>query len=249
MPISDNRRQELLASTRGAAVALLEDLQHFREVLKRPQPSGGELRRLSALLRRIIVDRDIAIVAAPRTGRIEFSAPDNNPYYKMAQQVRFRFFGSGGAEAFGIFIRALLGHYGSPMMPIGFHPDKKVPLRLDNFLQQRVLCFEGEWASRGDVIKYIANIASGVHSGTPRPREQQAARLIERMRAMVAYSANPKVTIQFLPTPQGITKEFSYSPDKIDPVLMELLATIHYLMLSEDVVRLESIIKTELGGA
>jgi hypothetical protein len=69
------------------------------------------------------------------------------------------------------------------------------------------------------------------------------------MRAMVAYSANPKVTIQFLPTPQGITKEFSYSPDKIDPVLMELLATIHYLMLSEDVVRLESIIKTELGGA
>jgi hypothetical protein len=156
MPISNNQRQELLASTRPAAIAVLEDLQHFRDVLKRPQPSGGELRRLSALLRRILVDRDITTVAAPRMGRIEFKAPDNNPYYKMAQQVRFRFFGSGGAEAFGAFIRALSGYYGSPMMPIGFHPDKTVPLRLDNFLQQRVLCFEGDWASRGDVIKYIA---------------------------------------------------------------------------------------------
>jgi hypothetical protein len=247
MPISESQREQLLESTRGAAAALIEDLQHFREILKRPQPSRGELRRLSGVLRRLLVDRDISIIAAPRIARITFDGPDNKPYIKMARNIPFKFFGSGGANAFGVIIRAIQAHAGSPSMPIGFHPDKTVPLRLDNFLAQPVLCYDNKWVSRGDVIKYVANVASGVHSGTPKPKDKQAADLLDQMRSNVSYSANPIVSMRISPKAPVDASNFSYSPNDIDPALMELLATIHYLMKSKDVEKLEAIIKVELG--
>jgi hypothetical protein len=40
---------------------------------------------------------------------------------------------------------------------------------------------------------------------------------------------------------------FRYSPEMIDPVLLEILATIHYLLISKDTKRLEAIIAAELG--
>jgi len=132
-------------------------------------------------------------------------------------------------------------------MPIGFDPDKTVPLRLDNFLAQRVLCYDNKWVSRGDVIKYVANVASGVHSGTPKPKDKQAADLLDQMRSNVSYSANPIVSIRIGPKATVPASNFSYSPNDIDPALMELLATIHYLMQSKDVEKLEAIIKVELG--
>jgi hypothetical protein len=65
--------EELLNVTRGAAMALVEDLPHIREVVNRPDPDKGELRRLSNELRRLLIDNggDLRDVAAPRIGRFK----------------------------------------------------------------------------------------------------------------------------------------------------------------------------------
>jgi hypothetical protein len=44
------------AKTREAAAALVDDLSNFCEVLVKEAPNAGDLRRLSAQLRRILVD-------------------------------------------------------------------------------------------------------------------------------------------------------------------------------------------------
>jgi lysozyme family protein len=61
------------------------------------------------------------------------------------------------------------------------------------------------------------------------------------------YSAVPgAATLQFnidalLPT----APPFRYEPDAIDPVLVEVLATAHFLSISPDLQRLESVIRAE----
>ena len=51
--LPEERRQQLLVETRGAADALLGDLSFLRGMVKNTAPSRHELRRCSALLRRI----------------------------------------------------------------------------------------------------------------------------------------------------------------------------------------------------
>lgn len=59
MPLSPSHKEEMLAATRMAAAALLEDMQYIREVVERSEPSRGELRRLSGTLRRLLIYRDL----------------------------------------------------------------------------------------------------------------------------------------------------------------------------------------------
>jgi hypothetical protein len=54
-----------------------------------------ELRRLSATLRRVLIERAITIVAAPRIGRFLFTVPDNKAHQK--DNPGFEFYFLGGA--------------------------------------------------------------------------------------------------------------------------------------------------------
>jgi hypothetical protein len=91
-PLTPEKRAELLAETRDAAVALLEDLEHIRMICGRDEPSRDELRRLSATLRRILIDSDLTKVAAPRLGRILLLAPDNKPLVKSNTKTPYHSF-------------------------------------------------------------------------------------------------------------------------------------------------------------
>ena len=62
-------------------------------------------------------------------------------------------------------------------------------VRLDGFLSQKILCLGGEWVSRGAVIKYVANVASGVHSTVPEDPEHL---LIARIRNCVTQKKSGK---------------------------------------------------------
>jgi hypothetical protein len=77
MQMSATQRQKFLEDTKDQGIALLEDFSHFREILARPNPFRGELRRVSAALRRLLIERSIAMVAGPRIGRFLFLTSDN----------------------------------------------------------------------------------------------------------------------------------------------------------------------------
>jgi hypothetical protein len=255
-------REQLLNATREAAAAFVEDMPHIRGVSKRAKeridPDKGELRRLSNELRRLLVDGDLQSVAAPRIGRFTLLSPDNAPVLKATRKTPFPFFQSGGVAAFGVISRAIIVDEGISRTLEDFDPDRTVALPMDNFLTQKVLCLKGKWATRRDVIKYMANIASGVHSGAPK---EDVHLLLNRIRHAAKYSivAVPKnvsgkegeigMSVAFNVNVLGVEElPFAYNAKNIDPVLIELLAAAHFLTSSPDMITLETIITEELNS-
>jgi hypothetical protein len=241
--------EQLLLATREAAAAFVEDMPHIREILNRTNPDRGELRRLSSVLRRLLIDNggDLRDIAAPRIGRFTLLSPDNKPVLKAARKVPYDFFASAGVVAFGIHFRAAAMEKGPrPQSLDGFHPERTVDLAMDNFLAQDVLCLQGKWVTRRDAIKYIANVASGVHSGIAKAETEK---LVARIRKSATFKAIPNAAnFEFRMDALHATEPaFSYTADAIDPVLLEVLAAAHYLELSPDIRRLEDVVRQELG--
>jgi hypothetical protein len=263
MSLSPENREKLLLATREAAAAFIEDMPHIREIVNKPDPDRGDPRRLSNILRRLLIDNggDLPDIAAPRIGKLKLNTPDNKPFYKLDQQQPYVFFGSGGATLFGVNVRAAMQMRGSinpgpgearallPQFEHGFDGQGCVSLPTNNFLSQRVLCLNGKWVTRRDAIKYIANIGSGVHSGSPK---EKVEKLIADIRKAGSYRvANGAFTMSFNPSntsPFPIVEKFQYRPDAIDPVLAEVLAAAHYLIQSPDIQTLESTVRRELSA-
>jgi hypothetical protein len=112
MPISTETKQRLLNATKESAAAFIEDMRHIRDALKPENIDRGEIRRLSSVLRRFLIDNggDISSLAPARIGCLNLHCPDNNPIYAVDRKTPFQFFGSGSAkdfEVFGSYIRAL----------------------------------------------------------------------------------------------------------------------------------------------
>jgi hypothetical protein len=238
-------RDERMRATREAAAALVEDLEYMRNVLARLDACRGELRRLSAVLRRLVVERDLSDVAAPRIGRVFLPVPDNKPVLKAERDRPYAFFASGGVAVFGMYLRAAIGEQAArPRELEDFDPDRTALVKLDGFLSQPVLCNQGTWFNRREVIKYVANIASGVHSD--RASEPQEVALASIRRSVTYRVQDETVAVQFQAV-EAVEGDFRYSRDAIDPVLVEILAAAQFISDSEDVRRLEEGIRGELS--
>jgi hypothetical protein len=249
---SPELRDKMLVETREAAAAFIEDLAHLREVLQRTDPIRGEVRRLSGILRRFLTDYggDLRKIAPPRIGRITINGPDNSAFYRAARNNPYLFFGSGGCRAFGIWHRATTVDQSSRSRKIDeLNPEGIIELTHDGFLNQKVLCLKGEWATRRDVILFVANTASGVHSGSITTEKD---RILAAIRNVASYSTSlhneePCGLINFnLSAAESVRLEFDFTPLAIDPVLFELLAAADYFANSPRIFDLESFIKSEL---
>jgi hypothetical protein len=265
--LSPEQKARLLVTTRPAALSFVEDMEYIRAMIARVDTNRGELRRLSAILRRILVEGDIAAVAAPRIGRIKLHALDIKPIYNLPTHLRVLFFSGGDATVFGVKFgpQVMLNAGQATSNPNAqarevakhleaLNSDRKIELRLDNFLSQRVLCYRGLWASRRAMIKHIANVGSGVHSGAPETEEDT---IIERMRSSCWYSvADGKVEVHILPEFGSDSAQLTYTPSlglpesftasSLDPILVEMLGTAQLLAGSPDVAALEKTVVDEL---
>lgn len=242
----------MIAATRDSAAVLADDLQHIREVVAREQPSAGDLRRLSNQLRRILVEGDLRKVAAPRLGRIEICAPDLRSIYRANEKNPFLFIAADGFSTHGVHLATLCVNEGPSARELtGYSPDARVPLRIETFQNQRVLCFRGQWVSRADIIKYVANVAHGVHSGQPK---EISHLLIRKIRAactidMIHQSPGPGMPEVNMPrisfNPEVLAPVdliIQLNPRKVDIALMHLISTGQFLTSSSDVIELERII-------
>lgn len=257
-PLTPERRAELIAATKEAAVAFLEDLEHLREVVTHGDPSRADIRRLSGILRRLLCERDIAEIASPRLGRVILHAPDNNPYYHSERQRPFLFFASCRARFLEGNIGALFAYdvkhhplFGPTKLEIPKHdPDATIELPVDNFLSQRVLCYRGEWVSRKAVIKYVANAASGVHSLRHPDQLDRDDRVLAQIRSSSSFSKTETgIHLELFAHGIDVDKtDFRHAPDSLDPVMVELLATATFFVESPFVAELENFIRAELAA-
>jgi len=249
----------MLVRSREAANAFVDDLSEIRRVLAMEGASIADIRRLSVVLRRLLVDRDLAVVAAPRIGRITLLTPDNKPIYAHEKKNPPRLFVSARAPVFGwsgiILVRGFSGARHPDnipqerIYPPDFDMTRRIQLQLDGFLNQHVICFFGEWISRRGVIKYVANFASAAHSGSPREREDTILAHLRRSSHISLGEAGINLHLPDVVNDRSRVEE-PFKPlaaDSIDPVLLELLAAARFLSLSPDVQKLELLVKSELG--
>ena len=72
-PLSREKIEALRRATLQAATAFAEDLEHIRKTLDSPTDIG-DTRRLSNVLRRLLVNGELHKIAAPRIGRFIIDA-------------------------------------------------------------------------------------------------------------------------------------------------------------------------------
>lgn len=234
------------AATREAAASLIEDLAHIRELLTKPNLERGEVRRMSAILRRFVVDGDLPMIAAARIGKLTFKVPDNNAFYRLQERTRhpYSFFISGGVDLFTLRSRALFAmrgeHTDLPVDPSSFDAEARVFLNVDSFLAQRIICIEGQWISRRIAIKHIANYASGVHSKTPDSAEEE---LVARARSYASFGINEKSSSNIHINTSALVGDFKepeFDPNAIDCVLYEVFCSASFVVNSPSVIELEA---------
>jgi hypothetical protein len=251
--MSPEVKQQLLAATKSTAIAFIEDMAYFRELLNRKDIDASAIRRSSNELRRLLIDNggDLEKIAAPRIGRVHITAPQNTPYYRFGEKHPFAFFASGGVELFGATFRGICVRVSNPPAPdMSKHPpDVTVQLTTDGFLSQKVLCLKGVWSTRRSLIKYIANVSHGVHSGTA---SDEYEKQIERVRRAVTFGRPPDaayVTMNKEVLMDDKEIAFRYEPKAIDSALMELQAAIYWLSESPKLIELEKAVGEELSSS
>ncbi|MER9436551.1 hypothetical protein [Mesorhizobium sp. M0618] len=262
MALSEDERSRLLVSTRGAAGAFVEDMEYLCEAVERKETSRGEIRRISAILRRLVVDRDLGIVAGPRLGKITITAPDNRAFYRVAEKLEYLIFVSGGAKVFEAWIdrinvlitdrpanasEADVAKKLLAKLPTDDRATWKVQLTLDQFAQQKVLFYRGCWVTRQQVIKYMANISSGVHSGAPTEKFDLA---LAQLRHSTGVTITGPTSVNLDVFKGGLHSQetaVTHSRDSVDLVLVETLAAATWLTDSPRVLQLENAVREELG--
>lgn len=224
--------------TAEAALALVDDLSHMRNLMQQSTISVGDVRRMSALLRRLLIDRDLIAVASARIGKIKLIAPDLKPIFVLSRKTPPLFFSACGCEIFGFKIASALAQQGQrPTAIPGYSPDATTLLNLDGFLNQDVIQFRDVWIKRREIIKYIASIASGVHSSQVREESHSLIRHVRHVGWATLEGEQPAfgLNLSALDGPDpGIVPDKS----RLDFILLELMSAAHYLIASPDVCTL-----------
>lgn len=248
MALSPEHRKRLLQDTKDIAVAFIEDEEHIRKIIQTEHPSRSEIRILSNLLRRLLVNRELAQIASPRISNLRLIRPSLDDFYRAARDTDVWLFNSGCPELAQRFSPLMFQKTESikerhPVTSFQFRTTETT--KPDLFLSQRVLCLNNHWISRLQTIKYAAICASGVHSEQPKTKTEKT---LAKIRHALTYKQDGS-SLQSINMSALLDAPFPiiYEQDRIDVVLVELLAAAFYMCHSPNVEQLVGIIRNEFG--
>jgi hypothetical protein len=246
--MDEDKKTELVVATKEDAIALVEDYEHMHQILGETETKPTDLRHASAILRRWLVEKQLVTVASPRVGRLQLQAIDNNPVYRVERKGVIQSFVSGGASIHGVYIAGGMKSAGNRSLSLpDYHPDTLITMTVDTFLNQRVIYTEGTWVNRRQVIKFVANVGHGVHGGKVK---EDWEGLLDRFRFAISVTVGTGPDGKTMPSiawsegqPGHGRSPEKYDPRKVNGVLLELLASIWFLVRSRDVENLVGLIR------
>jgi len=245
MSIPPDIAQEQRVKTREAAAAFVEDISHMRRLMASEFPERGDIRRLSAVLRRLLIDDngDLRKIAPCRIGRVELLAEDTKRYVKSDPAFYF--------NCRGVIIASWPGNPRDwptwSQAGDAKQPDK-INLSIDGFVGQSILCFNRLWIKRGSLIKHIANKGSGVHSPSQVIQTPEDLAIEQARRALVRKLVNGNHSILLNQAMFGHQfKQEKYDTESLDPVHLALVGTADLMLASPSLLELERTILTEIG--
>ena len=235
------------AATREAAAVFLEDMRHFRQLLQRPPSSSMAtgLRHASVLARRILVERDLNAIAAPRVGKIHIACIDNSAFTRPG--VRLAYFVTGGFDPFAVGVPPPFVQMPDQVSSgLAIDPSRRINLTLEKFISQPIVCLNNNWIRRVALIKYVAINMSAAHSQSPRDEKERILQRIRRGTTYIFGNQTPSWNFNFDAINDAANVPYKYVEGSLDAVLMEMLSTIYFLVTSPEVTKLEEIIAEEL---
>jgi hypothetical protein len=214
MALSQAEKREMVLATRESAWNMIDDLKHMRAVIAKPVPTRSDIRHVSNLVRRLLIDKDgdLRRIAPPRLSKqLEFLAPDVRRAMKERERTPVFLDSVGVSGIFGTTLARIVIPLRNfpyppdlPQLPWRFNSQARgfsfevtgwrgegedaprtIILKQDSFLSQGVLYFDGKWIKRRDIIKYVANVAGGVHSDQP---TEISEKLLHKIRQIVLLS-------------------------------------------------------------
>jgi hypothetical protein len=238
MPISKNLELD---------VANYEDLCHLAELGTKADRSNANLRHTSHIVRRLLLQGDLNRSTGPRNIKLLLTSPDNKALVRAAQNKRVRFWQSGGADVFGVWFRAPMIMNASEPVDLGnWNAEALIELKLDSFLSQPVFYLDGLFATRKDVINYVANKAAGAHFDSNR---EDVYEMLGKCRSAIHFrliDGNPAFDVDIFKF-QPLDDTYLPPPDSIDPVFFEFYAACHYISHSSVIKELMESLRKELG--
>lgn len=253
MALTNDEKEAMRAATHDAAAALLDDLNYMQGALANRRPTGGDVRRLSGVIRRLLLDGHLQAVAAPRIGRMKLQVPD---FEHRVTDTTFDFITLGPAPMFGYTDHhGLLEFYRIDEMGVvkdnnavfQTAADVAPPMRdvtIQGLLSDRVIRVQDATISRADLLKFVCYHDFGVHYTG---REEAVFGLIRRVRNILTFFSHPTGVL-------GIKIGDHMNPKKPARMLVDLahihtFSTGYYLAKSADVLTLKSLIESEIASA
>jgi hypothetical protein len=266
MGLTAEERHAMKEATSDIAWNMADDIAHIRQVLT--NPTSGDVRRMSNVLRRLLIDNggDLNKIAPPRMNRkLKISAPNMtglDERYKMATP-HIGSIGNSGIFGRNIFLIDIFGSTASsstdsPQIHVGFEfarsnpsaPDELVfeppPVSVSQgkFLSQQVLWCWNVWVRRGEIVKYIANVAGGVHSGGHKSHVEQMLQRARNVGGLKLVNGEPTFSLHPVSIHTG-ERPIDIARDGIDFVLLQVLCAARYLVMSPDIIELENLVRSE----
>lgn len=230
-------------------ITILEDLDHLAELWNTNETKNSTIRNSVHILRRLLIYNDLQKSANSRKFKIFIDAPDVKPFIKATRYGLIEFYQCGGTNVLGVHIAGTVVHSKRSnrleRIMREHHPDDRAKLNLTSFLRQQVFSFRGEFVTRADIIKYVANKAGSAHFDR-KGRDET----IERIRSAVSMKLEEDGAPSFGFNINVFAKkplDFSPDPRAIDPVFIETAATAKFLVESESVKEYCQLLKREYG--
>ncbi|MCU6499564.1 hypothetical protein LPN04_17355 [Rugamonas sp. A1-17] len=231
---------------------LLGDLNNLTKFKDSINPTQDEVRLHASTVRRLLLDGLLPSAAGSRRIPLFFNVPDVQPIVRAARNGYIACFNLGGIEVFGVGVTGSMISRNERPGDIEFDTSKFISLKLDSFLRQPVAFINEIFVTRLEVINYVANKAGGVHYD-PKPSSalpQEKIMAIGQLRHSLRLGLKNGIPV-FGFRLDGLIDEstnFRYEPEFLDIIFLEFLATIHFIIESEEVKKLQIQIIYELNN-
>lgn len=223
-------------------LVVLEDLEHLCSVVSKPDPENVDLRVITPILRRLLVEKELEKITNIRRLPLSIQVPDTRAVVRACKGAKIAVYQSASVSIFGVYIATLMLSQGrqSPRLP-GYHPDLKTSMSLVDFRHQQVFFAGGQFITREAVIKYVANKAGGVHFDDNRKGDNHRLDMVRKMIEISLPTNQPGPSISVSPIPRSsVIPRLEISTQHIDPVLLEILCTGRFLCESPELASLIS---------
>jgi len=172
-------------------------------------------------------------------------ACDLRKFHRANEEQAYKLLAADEFETHGIIFSAFTVESAPRRRPIrGQDLGEKTALRVAAFAQQKVLCVQGQWVTRAEIIKYVANVAHGVHSGQAREKSDF---ILQKVRSGLTIHTEPMGPNGELGAALNYNTEstsdgdvpIEFRPNVVDLALLFLISTAKLLTASPDIIALE----------